>query len=95
MHNNNPGPRRGILIGIAGASGSGKTLVAQTLYDALGTEKVVTLGEDSTMSFLQAIFRSYSRARPSSIRFMIITPIPGKRKRGGWDHTKSLSLKAY
>jgi len=47
MHNNKPGPRRGILIGIAGASGSGKTLVAQTLYDALGTEKVVTLGEDS------------------------------------------------
>lgn len=40
-------PRKGILIGIAGASGSGKTLVAQTLYDALGSEKVVTLGEDS------------------------------------------------
>ena len=47
MHKDNPRPRRGILIGIAGASGSGKTLVAQTLYDALGTEKVVTLGEDS------------------------------------------------
>lgn len=47
MNKDNPQPRRGILIGIAGASGSGKTLVAQTLYDALGTEKVVTLGEDS------------------------------------------------
>lgn len=47
MHKNGPRPRRGILIGIAGASGSGKTLVAQTLYDALGSEKVVNLGEDS------------------------------------------------
>ena len=39
--------RKGILIGIAGASGSGKTLVTQTLYDELGSEKVLTLGEDS------------------------------------------------
>lgn len=40
-------PCKGILIGIAGASGSGKTLVARTLFEALGSEQVVTLGEDS------------------------------------------------
>ena len=39
--------RKGILIGIAGASGSGKTLVAQTIFDALGSEKVVIMQEDS------------------------------------------------
>ncbi|MFQ5583257.1 MAG: uridine kinase [Calditrichia bacterium] len=39
--------KKGILIGIAGASGSGKTLVAQTLYDTLGSDKIVILGEDS------------------------------------------------
>jgi uridine kinase len=38
--------RKGILIGIAGASGSGKTLVTQTLYDELGSDKVLTMGED-------------------------------------------------
>jgi len=35
------------LIGIAGASGSGKTLVSNTLYELLGSEKVVNLEEDS------------------------------------------------
>ncbi len=39
--------KRGILIGIAGASGSGKTLVADTLYEKLGSDKVVILQEDS------------------------------------------------
>jgi uridine kinase len=39
--------KKGILIGIAGASGSGKTLVTRTLFGALGSEKVVTIGEDS------------------------------------------------
>lgn len=39
--------KKGILIGIAGASGSGKTLVAHTLYELLGTDKVVNLQEDS------------------------------------------------
>ncbi len=35
------------MIGIAGASGSGKTLVSNTLYELLGSEKVVNLEEDS------------------------------------------------
>ncbi len=39
--------KKGILIGISGASGSGKTLVANTLYELLGSEKVVILQEDS------------------------------------------------
>jgi len=39
--------KKGILIGIAGASGSGKTLVTRTLYEELGSDKVVTMGEDS------------------------------------------------
>jgi uridine kinase len=47
MQKKGPRPHTGILIGIAGASGSGKTLVTQTLYDTLGSEKVLTLGEDS------------------------------------------------
>ncbi len=39
--------KKGILIGIAGASGSGKTLVAKTIYEALGSDKVVIMQEDS------------------------------------------------
>ncbi len=39
--------KRGILIGIAGASGSGKTLVANTVIERLGTDKVVLIQEDS------------------------------------------------
>lgn len=38
---------RGILIGIAGASGSGKTLVSKTLLEQLGSEKVAIIQEDS------------------------------------------------
>ena len=38
---------QGVLIGISGASGSGKTLIAQTLYDSLGSEKVVIIQEDA------------------------------------------------
>ncbi len=39
--------KKGILIGIAGASGSGKTLVANNIIQALGSEKVVMMQEDS------------------------------------------------
>jgi len=39
--------KKGILIGIAGASGSGKTLVAKTLYEQLGSDKVVIIQEDA------------------------------------------------
>lgn len=39
--------RKGILIGIAGASGSGKTLVARTLFETLGSDKVTAIQEDS------------------------------------------------
>jgi uridine kinase len=39
--------KKGILIGISGASGSGKTLVAKNIYDQLGSEKVVIIQEDS------------------------------------------------
>lgn len=38
---------KGILIGIAGASGSGKTLVANTIMKKLGSGKVVMIQEDS------------------------------------------------
>jgi uridine kinase len=38
--------KRGILIGIAGGSGSGKTLVAQTIFDELGSDQVVILKQD-------------------------------------------------
>jgi len=39
--------KKGILIGIAGASGSGKTLVANTIIERLGSDKVVLIQEDS------------------------------------------------
>ena len=39
--------KKGILIGITGASGSGKTLVAENINKQLGSENVVLLEEDS------------------------------------------------
>ena len=36
-----------ILIGIAGGSGSGKTMVAQRIFDELGSDKVVIIQQDS------------------------------------------------
>jgi uridine kinase len=38
---------KGILIGIAGGTGSGKTLVAQNIYTELGSDRVVILCQDS------------------------------------------------
>ncbi len=39
--------KKGILIGIAGASGSGKTLVANNIFDRLGSDNVIIMQEDS------------------------------------------------
>ena len=39
-------PRR-ILIGLAGGSGSGKTLVARTIVRELGSDRVVIIDQDS------------------------------------------------
>lgn len=39
--------KKGILIGISGASGSGKTLVTKNIYEKLGSDKVVIIQEDS------------------------------------------------
>jgi uridine kinase len=39
--------KEGILIGITGASGSGKTLVAENIFKKLGSENVVIMEEDS------------------------------------------------
>jgi len=39
--------KKNILIGICGASGSGKTLVAQSIHQGLGSEKVVIMQEDA------------------------------------------------
>jgi uridine kinase len=39
--------KKGILIGITGASGSGKTLVAENIIKQLGSENVVLMEEDS------------------------------------------------
>src|SRR6476646_10238943 len=38
---------RRILIGIAGGSGSGKTLVARTIFRELGSDRVVIVDQDS------------------------------------------------
>lgn len=40
-------PGRPILIGIAGGTGSGKTLVARTLVERLGSDRVVIVEQDS------------------------------------------------
>ena len=47
--------KNGILIGIAGASGSGKTLVSKNIYDNLGSDKVVIMQEDSYYKDLSEI----------------------------------------
>lgn len=39
--------KQGIVIGIAGASGSGKTLVANRMVDRLGSDKAVIIQEDA------------------------------------------------
>jgi uridine kinase len=46
---------RRILIGIAGGSGSGKTLVARTIVRELGSEKVVIIDQDSYYKDLDQI----------------------------------------
>ena len=38
--------KRGILLGIAGGSGSGKTLVARKIFDELGSDQVVIIKQD-------------------------------------------------
>jgi uridine kinase len=47
-------PRR-ILIGIAGGSGSGKTLVARTIVRELGTDRVVVIDQDSYYKNLEDV----------------------------------------
>jgi uridine kinase len=47
--------RRGILIGIAGGTGAGKTLVAQSIAQDLGSEHVAILEQDSYYRDLQHI----------------------------------------
>lgn len=47
-------PRR-ILIGIAGGSGSGKTLVARTIVRELGSDRVVIIDQDSYYRNLEDI----------------------------------------
>lgn len=39
--------KKGILIGIAGASGSGKTSIANSLIESIGSDKAVIIQEDS------------------------------------------------
>ena len=47
--------KKGLLIGIAGASGSGKTLVSKNIYEKLGSDKVVIMQEDSYYKDLSEI----------------------------------------
>jgi uridine kinase len=46
---------RRILIGIAGGSGSGKTLVARTIVRELGSKRVVVIDQDSYYKNLDAV----------------------------------------
>ena len=47
--------RRGILIGIAGGTGAGKTLVAQSISEDLGSEDVLIVEQDSYYKDLRNI----------------------------------------
>ncbi|HEY2923863.1 MAG TPA: uridine kinase [Candidatus Eisenbacteria bacterium] len=47
--------RRGILIGIAGGTGAGKTLVAQSIAQDLGSDSVLLIEQDSYYKDLQHI----------------------------------------
>ncbi len=47
--------RRGILIGVAGGTGAGKTLVAQSIAQDLGTDTVLLVEQDSYYRDLQNI----------------------------------------
>ena len=47
--------KKGILIGIAGASGSGKTLIAKNVFESLGSDKAVIMQEDSYYKDLSGI----------------------------------------
>jgi uridine kinase len=47
--------RRGILIGIAGGTGAGKTLVAQSIAQDLGSDHVLIVEQDSYYKDLQHI----------------------------------------
>ena len=38
---------KAILIGIAGASGSGKTVIANSIVESLGSDRAVIFQEDS------------------------------------------------
>jgi uridine kinase len=44
-----------IIIGIAGASGSGKSLLAKTIVDELGSDRVVVISEDSYYKDLSSL----------------------------------------
>lgn len=50
-----PHGRRGILIGIAGGTGAGKTLVAQAIAEDLGGDEVLLVEQDFYYKDLQAI----------------------------------------
>ena len=39
--------KKGILIGMGGGTGSGKTLVAQNIYDSLGSDMTIIIQQDS------------------------------------------------
>lgn len=54
--------KQGILIGIAGGSGSGKTLVAQNIYSELGSDKVVRICQDSYYKDLSHLSDAQRRA---------------------------------
>ena len=47
--------KKGILIGISGASGSGKTLVAENIFKKLGSDNVVLIQEDAYYKDLSSI----------------------------------------
>jgi len=55
--------KKGILIGIAGPSGSGKTSVAARIIESLGTDRVVTIQEDSYYKDLSHISYEERAAR--------------------------------
>lgn len=69
MHKN--WTKRGILIGIAGGSGSGKTMVTQKIVGELGSDRVIIIEQDSYYRNLNHLSieerAAYNFDHPSSI----------------------------
>jgi hypothetical protein len=82
--------RRGILIGIAGGTGAGKTLVAQSISEDLGSENVLILEQDSYYRDLRNIPLGERESRNSIIPMRLIATSSGRSSRRSLEAARSI-----